>query len=209
MTLVSTQRRFRVSIRTLMIVVALCALLLAPVIWRYRAIQAILMQEKLAAESARAQAEKAMSFAQLRAAEARLAAAKAMVAGAPDLESAANGQGALWAALSANHSVFKQSQAKDLNIEFTLMNDGEQVIEPKIAESRIVINGQELADSGSILGSGPKDAGFKALAPGDHLRLSFALGDHLNKPGTYRVSWKGGGFQSPEIVVRVLAEKTH
>jgi hypothetical protein len=33
------------------------------------------------------------------------------------------------------------------------------------------------------------------------------LGDYLKEPGLYRVSWKGAGFQSSEIVLRVLPEK--
>ena len=44
--------------------------------------------------------------------------------------------GSLWAGLSVNHPIFKAGQAKDLRIEFTLVNDGDQVIDPKIAESR-------------------------------------------------------------------------
>jgi len=58
-----------------------------------------------------------------------------------------------------------------------------------------------------VLGSGPKDARFKELPPGDSLQFSFSLGDHFKEPGTHRVSWKGTGFYSPEIVFRVLPEK--
>ena len=47
--------------------------------------------------------------------------------------------------MSVNHAIFKAGQTKDLRIEFTLVNDGDKVIDPKIPESRIVINGKELS----------------------------------------------------------------
>jgi len=192
------QRRFRLSIRTLMTVVALCALLLVPLVWMVRRAQLQVTMERLAAENARAQAEKAV--AQARSAQVVFTANKA---GTTDQPKA----GSLWAVLSVNHPLFKAGQTKDLRIEFTLVNDGDGVTDPKISESRIVINGKELADSGLILGSGPNDARFKALSPGDSLQFSLLLGDEFKEPGTYRVSWKGRGFQSPEIVLRILPEE--
>ena len=112
--------------------------------------------------------------------------------------------GNLWAGLSINHAVFKAGQTKDLRIEFTLVNDGDKVIDPKIPESHIVINGNELTEPGSVFG---KDAPFKALSPGESLRFDWLLGDYLKEPGLYQVSWKGVGFQSSEIVLRILPDK--
>jgi hypothetical protein len=94
-----------------------------------------------------------------------------------------------------------------LIVEFTLVNDGEATIDPKIGASRIVVNGTELEDSGLILGNGPRDARFDALPPGDNLRFVYALGDHFKEPGVYRVSWQGASFRSPEVEFRVLLEK--
>ena len=109
--------------------------------------------------------------------------------------------------MSINHPVFKAGQTKDLRIEFTLVNDGAKVIDPKIAESRIIINGEELTDSGVVARSVRGDARFQALSPGDSLQFGILLGDHFKEAGTYRVSWKGAGFQSAEIVLRILPEK--
>ena len=105
-----------------------------------------------------------------------------------------------------NHAVFLRGEEAGLSVEFTLVNDGEAEIDPKIGESRIVVNGKELADSGLILGNGPRDARFAALPPGEHLRFGYALGDHFQEPGIYRVSWRGANFRSPEVVFRVLAK---
>jgi hypothetical protein len=96
-------------------------------------------------------------------------------------------------------------QTKDLRIEFTLVNDGDKEIDPSIADSRIVINGKELSDSGLILSSVQKGARFKALSPGESLQFDCLLGDQFREPGTYRISWKGAGFESPEIMLRTLA----
>ena len=114
--------------------------------------------------------------------------------------------GSLWAGLSVNHPIFKAGQTKDLRIEFTLVNDGDQVIDPKIPESQIVINGKELSDSGLILSSVQKGARSEALSPGESLQFDCLLGDQFKEPGIYRVSWKGAGFHSPEIVLRILPE---
>ena len=73
--------------------------------------------------------------------------------------------------MSVNHPIFKAGQTKDLRIEFTLVNDGDKVIDPKIPESQIVINGKELSDSGLILSSVQKGARFRALPPGESLQF--------------------------------------
>ena len=60
MVLATSQRRFRLSIRTLMIAVALCALLLTPLVWMLHRVELLVNMERLAAENARAQAERAL-----------------------------------------------------------------------------------------------------------------------------------------------------
>jgi hypothetical protein len=151
------------------------------------------------ADQARAQALLARDLAQRAAAQAALVAAKL---GTADQAKS----GTLWAGLSVNHPVFKAGQTKDLRIEFTLINDSNKPIDPKITESQIVINGKELTDSGSILSSFQKGARSKALPPGESLQLDCLLGVQFKERGIHRVSWKGAGFQSSEIVIRILPE---
>ena len=93
------------------------------------------------AAQARVQALQARELALVRSAQAAPVAAKL---GSADPKKA----GSLWAGLSVNHPIFRAGQANDLRIEFTLVNDGDQVIDPKIPESQIVINGKELATPG-------------------------------------------------------------
>ena len=152
------------------------------------------------ADHARAQALLMRDLAQSEAAQAVLAAAKL---GTADQKK----EGSLWAGLSANHPIFRAGQANDLRIEFTLVNDGDQVIEPKIPESRIVINGKELSDSGTILSSVQKGTRVKALPPGENLQFDCLVGDQFKEPAIYRVSWKGADFHSPEVVLRILPDR--
>src|SRR5262249_582098 len=160
--------------RTLMVAVALCALLLALAVWNFRQLEA-LRNERMHAEQARALAEaRAMVAAQ--AARAAQAAAK--------LDKA----GSVWAGLSVNHPIVRASQTKEVRIEVTVVNDSDSVIDPKIAESRIVINGKEAGDSGMILSSVQKGTRFDALPPGASVQFDCSMGDQFKEPAIYRVS---------------------
>jgi hypothetical protein len=204
------RRGSRLSLRALMIAVAACALFLAPVIWvvrqnallRYAQMRAIEAEQR-----ARLEAELARYVAQVESAQALFVSKSVNPPEHPEEGlPAPNGVG-LWAALGVNHVVFRRGEVEGLNVEFTLVNDGEATIDPKIGESRIVVEGKELADSGLILGNGPRDARFAALPPGQCLRFSYSLGDYFKEPGIYRVSWRGANSRSPEVVFRVLPEK--
>jgi hypothetical protein len=194
-----------------MVAVAVCALLLAPVVWLVRE-RALVQTERLLAldlaERARAEAERARYVATVQAAEAALK----TQAGGPSTGSetgshaTASGDG-LWAALGVNRPVFLEGEVDDLSLAFTLVNDGDAVVDPEVGASRIVVNGKELDDSRLILGNGPQDARFAALPPGDHLLFARALGDHFREPGVYRVSWRGARSRAPEVVFRVLPGK--
>jgi len=181
----------------LMVAVALCALLLAPVVWMFRQLEA-LRNERMYAEHARAVAEERAAVA----AEAARVAQAAAKLGTADQKKA----GSLWAGLTVNHPIFRAGQTKDLRIEFTLVNDGDKVIDPKIADSQITINGKEVAASGLTLSSVPKGARSQALSPGGSLQFDCLVGDQFKEPGVYRVSWKGSGFLSSEIEIRILSE---
>ena len=194
MSRVSGSRRFRMSIRSLMVAIALCAVLLYPVVLLVRRTTVLMRAERRAAELARMQAVTARNLLQVQSGQALFNGTTAVTPAQPKMGvPTADRPGNLWAALGVNRPLVKQGQTKDLRIDLTLVNDGDTVIDPKIAESHLVINGKELADSDVILGNAPKDSRLSALPPGDHLQFAFALGEFLNEPGIYRVSWKGTG----------------
>jgi hypothetical protein len=112
----------------------------------------------------------------------------------------------IWAAITINEPVFIAGWTKNLQINFTLVNDGAATINPEIEASEIIVNGETWADSNFIFGNGPKDNRFTALPPKDYLLFGYALGERFNEPGIYRVSWKGKTFEAPEIVFRILPQ---
>jgi RNA polymerase sigma factor (sigma-70 family) len=113
----------------------------------------------------------------------------------------------LWAAITVSSPIFREGESGALQINFTLVNDGKKVIDPRIGASRLFINGKELKDSARIFNNGPHDDRDTALPAGDYLHFGYALGRHFAKPGVYRVSWRGEGFEASEIVFRVLPKK--
>ena len=113
----------------------------------------------------------------------------------------------LWAAISISDPLSQEGWTKGIAIHFTVVNDGSAPLDPKIVASKIIVNGKELEDSGFILGNGPRDARWDALPPGDSLRFTYALGEYFKEPGIYKVSWKGEGFEAPEVVFRVMPRR--
>ncbi len=193
----SRPRRFRFSIRSLMIAVAVSALLFVPILGTIRQ-QRLLALEQMRAADAVARAVVAH------------AGTRAISSSRPAISAPAAGKApGLWAALGVNHSVFPADQVKDLVIEFTIVNDGDRPVDPGIAGSRIIVNGNELRDSALILGKGPRDARFTSLPPGDHIRFTSKLGDLFQAPGTYHVTWRGDLFLAPEVSFRVLPSAAH
>jgi hypothetical protein len=93
---------------------------------------------------------------------------------------------------------------KQLQIEFALVNDGKHAVDPKLGQSKIVVNGKEWADSGFILSNGPRPSDFPPLKPGQRLLIAYALGDRFARPREYTVEWKGERFRAAPIRFRVL-----
>lgn len=204
--------RFRFSLGTLMILIAIAAFLLVPAVWMMRLEQArrqAILVEYERAHRAELEARRAQYVASLNLAQSQWTAAAQTAANKKGTE--ATGQpkaSALWAMISVNHPSFEQDETKNLTVEFTLVNDGQTPIDPKIGDSRILIDGKELEQSSAILGqSVPKDAGGGQLAPGKPMRFSCVLGRFFQEPGIYRVTWVGPAFRSPDVAVRVLSRE--
>lgn len=118
---------------------------------------------------------------------------------------AGKGEKTLWAAVSVSHPVLQGGErGGPFQMHFALVNDGADTINPDLGSSQLLVNGKEMKDWPFLVGNGPRDRRWEALPPGDYLAFSYALGDHFPEPGVYKVAWKGKGFQSAEVVFRVL-----
>jgi hypothetical protein len=71
---------------------------------------------------------------------------------------------------------------------------------------QIVIDGKEVEESDFIFGNGPQPpGGYGILQPGESYEFGKGLevGKYFPDAREYKVSWRGYGFQSSTIAVRV------
>jgi len=123
----------------------------------------------------------------------------------PPDKKAPESEARLWAAITVNKAVFEEGEGtKGLQIDFALVNDGKKVIDPEIEASQLFVNGKKLKDWDFQIAGGIRDDRFKALPPADNLTFSIAMGNQFEKPGIYKLHWKGKAFDAPEIVFRVV-----
>ena len=95
-------------------------------------------------------------------------------------------------------------------LAFILLNDSDAPINTVEGGWQIVIDGKELKDSDFIFGNGPGPVGgYGILKPGESYELSkgLELSRYFPEEREYKVSWKGKGFQSSTITVRVTPKR--
>ncbi|MGA9510323.1 MAG: hypothetical protein WBV55_17020 [Candidatus Sulfotelmatobacter sp.] len=91
-------------------------------------------------------------------------------------------------------------------LSFFLLNDSETAVDVEASSWKIVVNGEELSNSGVLLGNGPEpEGGYRMLRPGETYEFGVALpiAQYFLANGSNKVSWKGAAFQSPTIVFTV------
>jgi|GEM_PF-2254393 len=110
----------------------------------------------------------------------------------------------LWGGISTNAPLFTEGDTGKLNLIFTVFNEGDTTIDPKIGEATLVINGKDDLGSWMMFNNGPRDNRFTALPPGDYLLFNYGVGNLFAKPGLYRVYWKTPVLRSDEIDIRIL-----
>ena len=144
------RRRFHVSVRSLMIAVAVSALALLPFLWVARQTALVRAQElvRWRRNAWRGPRRSQRYVAQVHAAQAQLGVEAAGPLALPKAGALLLGIGADLGGPRVNHAAFRHGQAKGLSVEFTLVNDGQATVDPKVGESRIVVNGDELTDLG-------------------------------------------------------------
>lgn len=128
---------------------------------------------------------------------------------APDGKAAAKPN--FWAAISTNRPVSVEGDDETavgpFMIYFGVVNDGNQIADPEINHSQILVNGKPMKGWPLIILNGPRSLEWSALPPKQNLEFGYALGRHFQSPGTYTLVWKGNNFKSHELVFRVLPKK--
>lgn len=111
----------------------------------------------------------------------------------------------LWSAITVAQPVFQAKEAATLQLYFSVVNDGDTVVNPNVEASRLFINGAEPRDWNILIGNGTRSLDFNALPPGRTLTFTYQLGSrYFAAPGIYTVRWEGPNFRSPEITFRVM-----
>jgi archaellum component FlaG (FlaF/FlaG flagellin family) len=122
----------------------------------------------------------------------------------------AKAEKAVWAGISVNQAIFLQEELEDqgaLLIKFALVNDGAKTAATDLDSWRIIVNGKQMNERNTSLMFGNGSRMEDTLPPGGHAQVARAMGVYFKEPGTYKVSWKGKTFASPEITFRVLPNK--
>ena len=113
----------------------------------------------------------------------------------------------LWAGVSASspnstsNAMFTVPQVERLMIGFALVNDGTDPVPFERGETELVINGKPLGGFGKNFREGPV---WDRLVPGKPFDAALGLGKHFAKPGVYKVQWRGKGFESAVLELRVV-----
>jgi hypothetical protein len=118
----------------------------------------------------------------------------------------------IWAGVSVSRPIFDwRPQVKipgevpqQLMLYFTLVNDSDKTVDPEVRSSELLINGKPFERWQFRLGNGPRDEWRDALPAGEFTTFSFGMNHYFQKPGIYRIMWKGKRFQSREIEFRVI-----
>jgi hypothetical protein len=116
----------------------------------------------------------------------------------------------LWSAIGISPPVLDPDtitiDSPKVQIYLGLVNDGTQALETGLRESVLVVNGKPLQGKAwdAALKAGLRGDTWKKLPPGEHTVVACSLDEVIAEPGIYQVSWKGGTFQSPEVVYRLL-----
>ena len=102
------------------------------------------------------------------------------------------------------------SQEEFVMLSFILLNDSDAPINAVKGGWQIVVDGRELRDSDYIFGNGPGPVGgFGTLKPGESYEFGkeLPLSRYFPEEREYRVYWKGKGFRSSTITVKVTPKQ--
>ncbi|MEJ7731584.1 MAG: hypothetical protein WKG00_20520 [Polyangiaceae bacterium] len=89
-------------------------------------------------------------------------------------------------------------------LDFVVINEGAAVVEPRLGESSLLVDGVVLPIWTVYIGNGARDERFAALPPGDRLDFSYAMGTALPRaPGKYVLVYVVRGARSAPFELRV------
>jgi hypothetical protein len=93
---------------------------------------------------------------------------------------------------------------QDFKLKFVVRNRGEVVVDPKIHQSDLTINGESSVQWGAAVGNGAADAEWEALPPQHVASREWKFGTHLFlAPGDYTLVLHVSDLESAPVRVHV------
>jgi hypothetical protein len=108
----------------------------------------------------------------------------------------------VWAAISVDWPIYRTGQR--INVTFAATDLGDLPIRLKALREEAVlpINGKEWPDSANNFANGVH-SGAQFLPPGKSTTFSYLLTSLFQKPGVYRIVWRGKDFEILPVEFRV------
>ena len=110
----------------------------------------------------------------------------------------------VWSAISVSRPIFILGR-EEIDVFFSAINDTDKPVlyEDIRGGGVLIVNGEELKDSGLLFGNGPRET-TKFLNPGKATLFVARLTNYFAKPGNYEVAWKGKQFGTKPVVFRIV-----
>lgn len=109
--------------------------------------------------------------------------------------------GKLRATITLSQPVVWSNEHGKLQISFKLVNESNEIIDPKIESWQVLANGASFRRGARVPWTGPFPMNARALPPGGSTGYNQRPMD--NKPGDYTLRWEGDDFMSPPVKLRV------
>jgi hypothetical protein len=110
----------------------------------------------------------------------------------------------LWASVSVSHPVIDWGlmRPEEFTMQFAVVNDGAEAINPDVDRAELFVNGKAVDEVRFIVEV--RDWRWKSLPPKQYITFKRNNARYFKEPGTYRLTWRGQRFESPEVIFRVV-----
>ena len=110
-------------------------------------------------------------------------------------------------ALEAEPRQLTMPERKRFKISLAATNEGDEVVDPRLHEARLFVNGEESKAWSLAIGNGKREAKWFALTPGETVSMTWSsLGESLlTGPGVFALVLRLGETQLAPVQVQVLA----
>jgi hypothetical protein len=101
-------------------------------------------------------------------------------------------------------STLSLAQLPQLQLVFVIRNTSSSMVDPRLEESTLFVDGKPVEAWARIVSNGPRDERWNALPPGQELQFSYLLGDALfATPGLHQVELEVSNVRSARVPIQL------